>query len=170
MLQPLLSLYTKLEAASQKFTGAGLAPFAFFDVYRSQPLRPELYEYFPLPAMFVDYTMRGAGINQPRLVTITLHIVTDELPDASSISSQKNEGLKRFMYNLLVQEILDGCKLGKTTALKFTSEDIIDAPVVNYHTHSYEFEAYIADMMGNVDEVLGQFESLNIFGSIAGKL
>lgn len=125
-----------------------------------------MYEYFPLPAMFVDYTMRGQGINQPRLITMTLHIITDEMPDASNISEQKNEGVMRFMYNLLIQSILDGTTLGKTTALSFTSEDVIDAPAVNYHTQSYEFEAFIADMMGNIDEIIEQFDSLNIFGSI----
>ncbi len=166
MLQPLLELYNKIEGASNKFTEVNLPPFAFFDIYRSQPLQPELYEYFPLPAIFVDYTMRGQGVNQPRIVTMTLHIVTDEMPDASNISEQKNEGVKRFMYNLLLQEILDGSKLGKTTALSFVNEEVIDAPVINYHTQSYEFEAYVLDMIGNIDEVIGQFDSLNIFGSI----
>lgn len=170
MLQPLLALYNKIEASRQKFVDAGLIPFAFFDIYRSQPLQPQLYEYFPLPAIFVDYAMQGQGINQPRTVTMTLHVVTDEMPDTSNIASQKNEGLKRFMYNLLIQEILENSKLGATKALKFLTEDTIDVPVINYHSQSYEFEAYIADMMGDVNEVLGQFESLNIFGSLRKNL
>ncbi|MFV0378332.1 MAG: hypothetical protein ACK5JD_13640 [Mangrovibacterium sp.] len=166
MLQPLLQLYYKLEGASQNFIDAGLKPIAFIDIYRSQPLQPELYEYFPLPAVFVDYTMRGNGINQPRTVAMTLHIVTDELPDASNISEQKQDGLKRFLYNLLIQDILEGGKLGITTKLKFISEEVIDIPVANYHPQAYEFDAYLADMMGNTNEVLGQFETLNIFGSL----
>lgn len=170
MLQPLLNLYKKLDDNSAKFTDAGLSPFAFFDVYRGQPLQPELYEYFPLPAIFVDYSMIGKGPNQARVVSMTLHLVTDVMPDASNISAQKNDGLKRFMYNLLIQSILDGAKLGKTTALKFTTEEMIDVPVVNYHTQSYEFDAYIADMMGNINDILGQFDALNIFGSIRSKV
>lgn len=166
MLQPLLQLYNRLADNSAEFTNAGLEPIAFIDIYRQQPLQPELFEYFPLPAIFVDYTMKGTGINQARSVTMTLHIVTDELPDASNISSQKADGVKRFMYNLLIQKILEGHKLGATTKLKFSSEDVVDIPVANYHPQSYEFDAYLADMMGNATEVLGQFETLNIFGSL----
>ncbi len=170
MLQPLLSLYQKLESSASIFTARGLQPIAFIDVYRSQPLEPELYEYFPLPAIFVDYTMQGNGINQRRTVNLTLHVVTDEMPDASNISEQKNDGLNRFMYQLSLQQILEGVKLGKTTALKFITENIIDVPVINYHSQQYEFEAYIGDMAGDITTILGEFERLNIYGSLWKKL
>lgn len=166
MLQPLLELYHRFENNSAKFTDAGLSTISFLDVYRSQPLEPELYEYFSLPAIFVDYTMTGKGINQQRLITMTLHIVTDDMPDASNISAQKSEGLKRFLYLLFIQQILEGCKLGKTTSLKFVSENIIDVPVVNYHTQTYEFEAFPADMIGDITVIMGEFERLNIYGSL----
>ena len=170
MLQPLLQLHNKIEDNRNLFSDAGLAPIAFIDIFRSQPYQPELYEYFPLPALFVDYSMRGKGISQSRIVTMTLHILTDEMPDASNISEQKQEGLRRFMYNLIIQQLLEGSKLGATTKLKLISEDVIDAPVINYHTQTYEFEAHIADMMGNINEVLGQFETLNIFGNLRRNL
>jgi hypothetical protein len=166
MLQPLLELYNRFEANSAKFTDRGLSGISFLDVYRSQPLEPELYEYFSLPAIFVDYSMTGQGINQRRLITMTLHIVTDDMPDASNISEQKSEGLKRFLYLLIIQQTLEGCKLGKTTALKFLSENPIDLPVANYHTQTYEFEANPADMIGDIDIIMGEFERLNIYGSL----
>ena len=114
--------------------------------------------------------MQGKGIKQPRLITMTLHILTDEMPDASNISEQKSEGLKRFLYLLLIQQMLEGSKLGKTTALKFLSENIVDVPVVNYHTQTYEFEAYPADMIGDIDVIMGEFERLNIYGSLRQNL
>lgn len=166
MLQPLLELYHHFESNSIKFTEKGILPISFLDVYRSQPLDPELYEYFSLPAIFVDYTMQGKGINQPRIITITIHVVTDDMPDTSNISEQKSAGINRFMYNLLIQQILEGCKLGHTTALKFITEESIDIPVANYHTQSYEFEAFPADMMGDIAQVLGEFERLNIYNSL----
>ncbi len=169
MIQPLLEFYNLLESNSNKFTEAGLAPFAFFDIYRSQPLEPELHEYFPLPAIFIDYTMAGQGIKQPRLVTLTLHIITGEMPDASNISNQKTDGLKMFMYNLIVQKILEGSKLGATTALRFVNEQIVDAPVINYHTQTYQFETYISDMMHEISNVIATFERLNIFGNVQSK-
>ena len=166
MIQPLLSLYQLLESKSSKFTDAGLMPISFIDIYRSQPVEPELYEYFPLPALFVDYSMQGKGINQPRIITMTIHVLTDELPDASNISEQKTAGLNRFLYLLFIQQILEGSKLGKTSALKFISEGVVDIPVANYHTQSYEFDAYPADMIGDVTTILGEFERLNIYQSL----
>lgn len=166
MLQPLLALYQLLESNSAKFSNAGLLPIAFVDVYRSQPVDPELYEYFPLPALFVDYTMQGKGINQRRIITMTLHVVTDELPDTSNISEQKTVGFNRFLYLLFIQQILEGSSLGKTTALKFLSEGVVDIPVANYHTQSYEFEAYPADMIGDATTIFGEFERLNIYQSL----
>lgn len=170
MLQPLLKLYQLLEANSAKFTEAGLLPITFIDVYRSQPVEPELYEYFPLPAIFVDYSMTGNGIKQPRTITMTIHVVTDELPDASNISEQKTAGLNRFLYLLFIQQILEGSNLGKTTALKFLSEGVVDIPVANYHTQSYAFEAYPTDMIGDITQIRGEFERLNIYSSLLKNL
>ena len=170
MLQPLLKLYQLLEANSSKFTEAGLEPITFIDVYRSQPLEPELYEYFPLPAIFVDYTMTGKGIRQPRVINMTIHIVTDELPDDSNISEQKAAGLNRFLYLLFIQQILEGSNLGKTTGLKFLTEGTVDIPVANYHTQSYEFEAFPADMIGDIETIRGEFERLNIYSSLLKNL
>jgi hypothetical protein len=170
MLVQLLELYNAFEANKSKFTDRGLSGSFFLDVYRGQPLESELYEYFSLPAIFIDYSMQGQGQNQPRLVTMTAHIVTDEMPDASNISEQKTAGLNRFLYNLTIQEILEGCKLGSTSALKFQDEQMIDAEVNNYHTQSWQFEAYLSDMIGNPTEILGMFETLNIFGTLTNKL
>lgn len=171
MIQQFLELYTLIEAQKIKFTDYNLENNFFIDVYRSQPLEPELYEYFSLPAIFVDYTMKGQGINKPRLITLNLHIVTDEMPDASNISDQKESGLNRFTYLLLLQEILEGSKLGNTTPLKFVSEDIVDAPVINYHTQTYEFETHLANIIPQYPEqIYGKFEALNIFSSLVNKV
>lgn len=169
MLKQLLSLYEKLEQNKEKFENAGLNGDFFIDVYRSQPFQPELYEYFSLPAIFVDYSMTGQGANEPRRITLMLHIVVDELPDASNISEQKEDGLKRFNYCLLLQSILEGCTLDKTSRLKFISENPIDEPVVNYHAQTYEFEVYLKDMLADSERIFGEFERLNIYGSLRNK-
>ena len=167
MLVQLLSLYETIAATEQKFIDAGLAGKFFIDVYRSQPFEPELYEYFSLPAIFVDYTITGNGKKKPRTVDITLHVVTDEMPDASNISAQKTDGLKRFLYNIMLQDILEGTALSATSPLEFVNEMPIDEPVINYHTQSYRFDAYLKDMIGdNPAKIIGQFEKLNILGSL----
>lgn len=171
MILPLLNLYQRFEENKALFEQHGLSSDWFIDVYRSQPLEPELYEYFPMPAMFVDYQLTGQGKNKPRLVTITLHTVTDEMPDASNISMQRDSGLKRFLYHVLIQKILEGKPLGRSTGLKFISEGIIDAPVVNYHTQIYEFEAYLDDLAGTPEEIeYGMIELLKLQGKLYDKL
>ena len=52
MLQPLLELYNLIDNNKDKFINRGLNPIEFMDVYRSQPLDPELYEYFPIHRLF----------------------------------------------------------------------------------------------------------------------
>lgn len=86
MITTLLDLYKVIENNKDKFVKHNLNSDFFIDVYRSQPMEPELYEYFSLPAIFVDYQMTGQGKGKPRLINITLHIITDEMPDASNIS------------------------------------------------------------------------------------
>lgn len=166
MIKQLLAFYKLLDANKNLFEKYGLEPIAFMDIYRTQPLYPELYEYFDMPAIFIDYTMQGNGIKQARTITMALHIVIDELPDASNIAQQKEVGLSQFTYNLLLQQILEGSKLDQTTSLKFLSEEPIDSPVVNYHTQSYQFESYLADMLENDNSIFGEFERLNIFGGL----
>lgn len=167
MLIQLLSLYEKIEAKKQRFVDAGLNGNFFIDVFRSQPFEPELYEYFSLPAIFVDYAITGNGKKQSRTIDLTLHVVTDEMPDASNISLQKSEGVKRFLYNLLLQEILEDTTLTGTNNLIFINEIPINEAVVNYHTQTYRFNAYLKDMIGNNPaDIIGQFEKLNIYGSL----
>lgn len=169
MLKQLLSLYQLIDAKRETFETAGLSGDFFIDVYRTQPFEPELYEYFSLPALFIDYSMTGQGKKQPRLVTMTIHIVIDELPDVSNISEQKNEGLKRFLYCLMLQEVLEGATLAGSSQLEFLTESPLDERVVNYHMQSYQFEAYLQDMIGDKERILGEFEKLNIYGSLTLK-
>ena len=171
MTNQLLELYKIFNNNKERFTDYSLNGDFFIDVYRSQPLEPELYEYFTLPAIFIDYTMTGKGKNKTRLITLNLHIICDEMPDASNISEQKEDGMKRFTYLAIIQDILEGCKLGDTTQLIFKSENIIDAPVINYHTQTYEFETTLTNLIPDYPEqVYGQFESLKTTVSLKNKV
>lgn len=171
MILALLSLYKRIEENKALFDKYEISSDWFIDVYRSQPLEPELYEYFSLPAMFVDYQLTGQGKNKPRMVTMTLHTITDEMPDASNISMQRDSGLKRFLYHFVIQNMLEGKPLGNTTPLKFISEGIIDAPVINYHTQVYEFEAYSEDLAGTPEEIeYGMIELIKLQGNLYNKL
>lgn len=171
MIQPLLKMYKLFEEKKEKFDKYDLSNNFFIDIYRGQPLEPELYEYFSLPAIFVDHDLQGQGKGKPRLVTMTLHIVTDEMPDASNISLQQDTGLKRFLYHYIIQELLEGYRLGNTSALKFITENTVDVPVVNYHNQVYQFEAYIEDLAGTPEEIeFGMIELLRLKGRLVNHL
>lgn len=171
MIQPLLKMYKLFEENKEKFKKYDLSSDFFIDVYRSQPLDPENYEYFSLPAIFVDYDIQGQGKGKARLVTMTLHIITDELPDASNISLQQDTGLKRFLYHYIIQDLLESNRLGNTSALKFISENIVDAPVINYHNQVYQFEAYLEDLAGTPEEIeYGMIEFIKLKGRLTNHI
>jgi hypothetical protein len=167
MIQPLIELYKLIKEKKTAFTDRGLAGEFFIDIYRGQPFTPELFEYFPLPAIFADFQITGQGKNQPRKVTMTLHVLTDVMPDASNISENQIDGLKRFMYHLTLQDILEGAKLGATSQLKFINEALIDVPVINYHTQIYEFESYLNHLfVDESDYSVGEFTRANTYGQL----
>ena len=84
---------------------------------------------------------------------------------------QRDSGLKRFLYHVIIQKMLEGKPLGKTTPLKFISVNIIDAPVVNYHTQIYEFEAWLDDLAGTPEEIeYGMIELLKLQGKLLSQL
>jgi len=169
MINQLLALYKLFDNNKEKFKSLDLQSDFFIDVFRGQPLHPELYEYFSIPAIFVDYSMRGKGKGNPRTITLTLHIITDTMPDCSNISEQKDDGMNRFLYLYLIQSLLEGAKLGDSTGLAFIEEVPVDIPVVNYHTQTYSFDTYLTSMFGNSEAVLGEIKSLNIYGSLFKK-
>jgi hypothetical protein len=166
MLKPLLNLYNRIAEAEKLFTDKGLNGKFYMDVYRGQVEEPEAFEYYSLPAIFVDYSMQGQGKKQPRLITLNLHIVTDATPSASNISEEMTKGLDVFMYNLLIQKLLEGKTIGNTSALVFLSEIPVTADVVNYHTQSWQFEAYLDALMEDMEITMGEFERLSIFGHL----
>jgi len=183
MKNQIISFYKLMSDSVQKFTDEGLDGRFFMDIYRSQPLEPETYEYYSLPAIFVDYTMApSTTYSKGRTVTLTLHIVLDDMPDMSSLNvdltpqqvsqilqNQQLTGFDRCKYSVLLQEILDGAKLWKTTALKFLSEEIVDEPVINYHVQKYEYDVYLRDMIKDEPTLIGEWESMIINGILKNK-
>ncbi|MBD8348593.1 hypothetical protein [Dysgonomonas sp. HGC4] len=171
MIQPLLNLYKLFEENKEEFEKYDLESHFFIDLYRSQPEEPDQYEYFSLPAIFVDYQLVGQGRNKPRLVTMILHVVTDEMPDASNVMIEHASGLKRFLYHTIIQELLEGTRLGNTSRLEFVNEAIVDTQVVNYHNQSYTFEAYLQDLTGTPEEIeYGIIELIRLQGQLVKEI
>ncbi|MCV9929506.1 hypothetical protein OIU83_17730 [Flavobacterium sp. LS1R49] len=169
MIVPILELYRVIEAEKAKFETKNLNGNFFIDLYRSQPVDPELYEYYSLPALFVNYTNTGQGKDKPRLIQMTLHLVIDEEEDASNVAPNKVLGMNRFIYVGLLQEILEGRKLGTSSPLKFISEVPVDNPVADYHILVFEFESYARDLIETPVFEFGEFETLDLKGKLKQK-
>jgi hypothetical protein len=169
MLVPILELYRIIEAEKDKFEAQYLNGNFFIDLYRGQPVDPEIHEYYSLPALFVDYKNTGQGKDKPRLIQMTLHVVLDENYDASNVSPNNILGMNRFVYMGVLQEILEGKKLGTSAPLKFISETMTDNPVADYHVMVFEFEMYAKDMVEIPVFEFGEFERLNLTGILKQK-
>lgn len=177
MIHQLQEIQNILQQNAHLFTSASLPTQWHVEAYRSQPHEAEAYEYFSLPAIFVDYQMTGQGKNKPRIITITLHILTDTMA-SEHFSTQWGE--KRFHTLGILQHIFEGATLGNTTPLRFISETPIDAEIIHYHTQTYEFEAHLCDLftslshpaqyqVGYFDTVTLQAELHQPFASKIGK-
>ncbi|MFH6945123.1 hypothetical protein [Flavobacterium sp. FlaQc-50] len=163
---PFLNLYSIIEAEKQKFEDRGLNGNFFIDIYRGQPEDPEQYEFFSLPALFIDYTVTGQGKDRPRLIQITLHLLIDEENDMSNVAPNNLVGMNRFVYCGILQEILEGRKLVMNSALKFISEVPIDNAVADYHSLIFEFESFPKDLISNPVFETGEFDKPNVDGQI----
>lgn len=166
MKVPFLNLYAVIESEKQKFEDHGLNADFFMDKYRGQPEDPQQYEFFSFPAIFIDYTNTGQGKDKPRLIQITLHLLTDEENDMSNISPYKENGMNSFLYCSILQEILEGRKLVGNSALRFVSEVPIDNSVVDRHSLIFEFESFAKDLIGNPVFETGQFDKPNVGGQL----
>lgn len=163
---PFLNLYAIVAAEKQKFEEQGLNGNFFMDIYRGQPEDPEQYEFFSLPAIFIDYTNTGQGKDKPRLIQITLHLLIDEENDMNNFAPDNIAGMNRFVYCAILQEILEGKKLVNNSALKFVSEVPIDNPVADYHSIIFEFESFAKDLISNPVFQTGEFVKPDVAGAL----
>lgn len=142
--QLFLDLYTAFENAKQEFTDAGLKPVMFLDRYRGQPLNPEQFEYYDLPAIFIERSVAWAREGQTYNGTLQLrfHCVTDPTWDVSNISTGKAAGLEYFNWLDKVRETLDNLRVEYCSSLFRTSDEAIDTGGVMYEVLGYQCEYY----------------------------
>lgn len=167
MLKQILALYEVIGNNKRRFEDFGLSGDFFIDIYKSQPFQPELYDGFSLPALLVDYSMTGQEKNNPRLLTMNLHIISSEMTGTSNLSPNKEQNMKNIMYSLLIQDILEGTKLGNSTRLEFLDEIKMGNEVYCYYLQTYQLEALLADMIADRIPVMGELETYTIDGSLS---
>jgi hypothetical protein len=149
------ALYAAFAAKEEKFTEAGYPPVRHIDKMRGQPLNPEQFEGFELPAVF--FGMRCEWEQQGKLyngnMTIDFHVVQDATWEISSIATNNQEGLKQINFLQLVRYVLDNLSSPVTSKLKRFAENPVDSGVTIYDMLTYTCTYSDRTIIGTVPTV-----------------
>ena len=126
------------------FTDAGLPFVKTIDKFRNQPLNPEAFEYFELPAIFVNRSIQWVkeGKYYTGLMTVEFHVVQDATWPTESFSSTIDDGLKQYIFLNIVRALLDDFESENTSKLQRSTETPVDADVSIYDVISYTCNYY----------------------------
>lgn len=140
----LINLYQAFEDAKADFEAKGVKPVAVIDRFRGQPLNPEQFEYYDLPALFIEYTIQWERVAQVYngVVAFGFHLVTEPTWDVSNISTNKEEGMKYYTLVDCVREVLDNFRKPYISVLQRTRDEVMDAGVIFYQRLGYEAKYY----------------------------
>lgn len=171
MEQFFISVYDAFEAAKAKFTDIGLKPVLHIDKYRGQTVDPTQFEYFEIPALFIDWKCKWERSGRVYNGTLTLdfHLLTDATWDTANISTNRVEGLKSVLYLTLVRNVLDHIKSPNTGPLMRSEDDPMETEVTNYHILKYT-APYYDPATTNPDWIDVMIEELRLAGYLQKKL
>ena len=123
-----LKICQRIKERADLFITNNLPPVNYIDLYRGQPLAPERFELYDLPALFLEYNINW----ESNLLTLNVHVVTDQTHSTASISPNRLTGLQIFTLYKVVKQLLNGLSSETTGKLKLTGERPAEADVVNY--------------------------------------
>lgn len=166
-----LKIYEEFTSKASVFTELGLDPIKTIDMFRGQPLNPEQFEYFELPALFIDWRIvwTKAGKTYNGEAGLDFHLVTDATWDTSNISTNRVEGLRKVIYHTLVRAVLDNLDSENTGKLQRADETPVDTGVVNYHLLKYTCTYYDPYTIGP-DYIYALAEELRLSGVLIQKM
>lgn len=167
MIELFKKIYEVFETNKALFEELGMEPIKHIDRFRGQPLNPAQFEYFDLPAMFIERRVSWTKIGKSYdgRLSLGFHIVTDATWDTSNISTSNEQGLKTVMYHTLVQYLLDDLESENTSKLIRVDNEPVDTGVVIYEMLRYDCTYY--DPMLTLPEYLeAMIEKLNINGKL----
>lgn len=123
-----LKIIEEFENKKNLFIKYNVPHIRYIDLYRGQPLAPERFELYDIPALFLEY-----GIDwKTNILNLSVHVVCDSNFTTSNISPNKITGLEIFTLYKVVKEILQGLSCEDTGKLELVSERPAEADVVNY--------------------------------------
>jgi hypothetical protein len=166
-----LSVYDAFDAAKPAFTALGMKPILHIDKYRGQPVDPTQFEYFDLPALFIDWNMKweSAGKKYMGTVNLEFHLLTDATWSTANVSTNRDAGLKSVLYLSLVRNVLDRVRSDNTGPLTRAEDTPIETEVTNYHLLKYT-APYYDPVSTNPDYIYILIEQLKLSGYLKDTL
>lgn len=170
MINLFLKIYEKFEEKKSLFLDAGLKPVLHIDKYRGQPLNPAQFEYYEIPAIFIDWRIQWSktGKAYDGRLSLDFHVVTDATWDTSNVSTNHAEGLRTIVHHALIRSVLDDLQSENTSRLQRVDENPVDTGVVNYELLRYECN-YSDPMLVGEDYAEVLIEALRIMGNLVRK-
>lgn len=171
MINLFLKIYQAFEDKKQMFLDAGLEPVLHLDKYRGQPLNPAQFEYYDIPAIFIDWRIvwSKSGKSYDGKLSLDFHVVTDATWDTSNVSTNHEAGLKTIVHHALIRSVLDDLQSENTSRLVRVDENPVDTGVVNYELLRYECN-YSDPMLTGDEYIEVLIEALKISGQLVKRL
>ncbi|HRO76510.1 MAG TPA: hypothetical protein PLP27_10225 [Crocinitomicaceae bacterium] len=156
-----------------QFDFYGVTPVRYVDLYRGQYNAWENFDVVALPAVFVDWSADFTDPTQNEsIVTVSLHLVYEQVSDTSNISSNQANALQFFDFINLVHKVVSTIQVSGTGKLKLKRQEPadLDRPGI-VHILTYEASNYTmtVDKKETFDYIEADILDLNENGKLIQK-
>lgn len=116
------------DETKDKYRSKGIMPPQYIDLYAGQDKDPQYFEFFPVPALLVNWSIDYK--QTPPIATVTFRLLYEQIRDTSSNSANATEALKFLDFIEITDSILHGLESTHTGKLERASEDLEIEPVI----------------------------------------
>jgi hypothetical protein len=141
----------------------GLPFIKTIDKFRNQPLNPEAFDLFELPAIFVNRSIQWekSGKTYNGIMTVEYHVVQDATWPTENFSTNIEEGLKQYQFLSITRYLLDDFESDNTSKQQRVNETPIDADGSIYDLLTYTCN-YFDPFISGKKYVETQGDALNV--------
>ncbi len=159
----LIDQLTKSAEVKASFIDKKLDPIKAVDLYKGQYLNPKIFEMYPQPCVFMDWTILYDSDNSknPSKVQIGIHLSIEQLRDTSSLSKQLSKSLLLFDYIDETHKAVKKITTPITGKLRLVDEGVVDeASSLSIYkiTYQAEYSGRKEDAMEDYDCTDGEGE------------
>jgi len=139
------------------FTDHDVEPVHFVDLYRGQYQSWENYDVPATPAVFVEFSSDLTDPTQnENTLTVSLHLVYEQVSDTSSLNPQLEDALKFFDFIDLVHSVVKDIQANGTGKLKLRHQENVDLSrpaLVHLLTYTTTYFSMLEDIKDQFDYI-----------------